>query len=191
MAFCCVAALALIPGACRGDSSESKVKRWAVEVLDAEAQAAPDVGPESVKVNGPAAQKAPETSSPRTSMAACELLVNRACEGLGPFSDECAEARQALPRHPAGVWAEACSELVDKYVTLIRPDAQGKKVNACRDLMILSCERFGQRSWQCKQTRGQINHLGKTGNREACVGDLLAWELKRVSERLRGHSTPQ
>ena len=181
-----MAALALIPGACRGDSSESKVKRWAVEVLDAEAQAAPDVPAELVGVNSRPAQKTSKPSAPRNSMTACELLVSRACEGLGPFSDECAEARQTLPRHPAAIWTEACSELVDKYVTLIRADAQGRKVNACRELMILSCELYGQRSWQCKQTRGQINHLGKTGNREACVGDLLAWELKRVSERLRG-----
>jgi hypothetical protein len=118
-------------------------------------------------------------------MAACKLIVDRACEGLGAYSDECAEARSTLPTRPASSWAEACSALVDRYVTLIRPEASGKTVHACRELMILSCEFHGQRSWQCKQTRGQINHLGKTGNREACVGDLFAWHLKRVAERLR------
>lgn len=116
-------------------------------------------------------------------MAPCKLLADRACEGLGPYSDECAEARAVVPSSPSGTWTEACSALVDKYVSLVRPGGHGKKVNACRELMILTCEFHGQRSWQCKQGREQVNHLGRMGKREACVGDLMLWELKQIAQQ--------
>ena len=160
------------------------MKRWASEVLDAQSQDELELPAEKTPPSI-AVRNTPGTSQPLpNTMAACKLIVDRACEGLGSYSDECAEARKTVPKRPSAAWANACSGLVDRYVTLIRAGATGKTVNACRELMILSCEFHGQRSWQCKQTRGQINHLGKTGNREACVGDLLTWHLKRVAERL-------
>ena len=112
--------------------------------------------------------------------AACHELVERACQALGPHSDECQEAKALLPliitpEHHAG-----CSAILDAHVRPSRQAKRRRRLNSCRRLMRAVCGAAGGSTWVCRQTRADASRLWRTGQREACLGDLLLFEARRL-----------
>ena len=167
----------LLLGGCGKPTPESKVRRWASQVMvDVEAGEAPtvDVAQGRVPAQMPVA-KAPKPDG-------CSLIVERACRGLGPYTDECAEARGVVPREPTAAWHNACAGLVDEYESYLTGDGRGRGPHPCKTRMVKKCGLHGLRSHECKEAKSESARLGRSGRRDACLGDLLAWELFQVAE---------
>ena len=172
-----LALLLLAWAGCSKPTPESKVRRWASQVMsDADSGATPkeDVSP----TRKPVPTQRPETKTTN----GCSLIAARACRGLGPYTDECAEARRVIPQKPSAAWLEACGRLVDEYQSYLTGDGRGQGPHPCKTRMVKKCGLHGLRSHECKEAKSESARLGRSGRRDACLGDLLAWELAQVAE---------
>ena len=118
------------------------------------------------------AQPQPQPQVLASPVKSCEKLIEQACEALGAHSDECQEARALLPHLAVPAHQSACTALL---VTEIEPrqDKGKKRLNPCRRLIRAVCKLEGGGSWQCKQAKADASRLWRTGQRQACLGDLL------------------
>jgi hypothetical protein len=167
---------------CEKRKPEDKIRRWATEVWTQEETPRPTL--ESLTLDGedealslrPVDPDLPSEKRDPKKEDACERLMASACDALGVHTEECLEARSALPRHRDEEVKEGCLTLLQKYVT----DSKISKVKACRMLENRVCKVFGSRSPECVYTRADMRRLGKAGNTMACFGDLLLWEARQI-----------
>ena len=158
---------------------ESKVKRWAT---DAQMQP-PELAPrehEGAAPSAPSPTTPDPVKVPLPVSKGCTILVDRACQALGPHTDECQEGRRLLTVSPTPEQHARCASIVS---TDADPPVEGERagrVNACRRLMHAVCEVSGASTWSCKQTRADASRLWRTGRADACLGDLLLWELRQL-----------
>jgi hypothetical protein len=181
-ALACVVAMALLAAAC-GRTPDDKVSRWAAEVLPAPA---PEV---ALEVAAPAEPEAAasEAEGPdavdELAMAPCERLLYRACQGLGPDGEECAEARRAFPADRTPEWEMGCQAVLDRHQDLIDAGgepARGSGRNACRLLQERLCAESGVNTWACREARDDANRLRRQRRTASCLGDLLLREQAAV-----------
>ncbi|MEZ4264840.1 MAG: hypothetical protein R3F39_00565 [Myxococcota bacterium] len=180
-ATCGVALLALACACSR--TPDDKVVRWAAEVLPPpEPVAAADVSaPE------PPSAPAPDDEGPaevdELAMPPCERLLYRACLGLGPNGEECAQARRSFPPDRTPEWDQACQAVLDRHQDLIDADGEpvrGKGRNACRLLQQRLCEESGVNTWACREARDDANRLRRQRQTTSCLGDLLLREQAAI-----------
>lgn len=178
--FRLLVAAMLVVAACPGDDEgrarSPKIKRWATEVLPPPAPPeVPDVSEEESRPAVPA-EDATSTARPRD---ACEVLIEMACSALGPHTEECHEAQRVLPRERTPEWRDGCQHVIDEHVTEPAPEWAGRRRNACRRLERRICKDVGAETWQCRQARADASRL-RWERPQACLGDLLSWEAKRL-----------
>lgn len=107
----------------------------------------------------------------------CRGLIDAACELLGRFSQECAEARAATP----GLLSEDLDGQCDEALARFR-DRYGDEVppSACRHLADLVCQGAGAGTEACEEARVRAKVLRKPYLRRACLGDLLLLRARRI-----------
>lgn len=178
---CVLAALALT--AC-GRSADDKIARWAVEVLP---PPAPEVLVDEVTPAEPKPEAPPDEQGPEAvdelAMHPCERLLYRACLGLGPDGEECAEARRAFPAERTPASETGCQEVLDRLQSLIDANgepARGSGRNACRLLQERLCQESGVNTWACREARADANRLRRQRRTSSCLGDLLLREQAAV-----------
>lgn len=116
-------------------------------------------------------------------MAPCERLLYRACLGLGPDGEECAEARRAFPAERPPTWETACQATLDRHQVLIDSGGEpprGSGKNACRLLQERLCDESGTNTWACREARDDANRLRRQRQTKSCLGDLLLREQAAI-----------
>ncbi|MCB9729118.1 MAG: hypothetical protein H6744_06690 [Deltaproteobacteria bacterium] len=167
-----------------GREPADKVVRWAAEVLPATTAEAPepeDASTTAPPVEAPAAE--PADADEDAALTPCERLLARACEGLGPDGEECAEARRAFPAERPPEWEAACDAVLERHHALIEAKgepARGKGLNACRLLQQRLCEESGPNTWACQEARDDANRLRRQRQTTSCLGDLLLREQAAI-----------
>ena len=136
-------------------------------------------------------EPAPEVTPPPQAPAerqvrACTVLIQRACKALGQHSDECQEARSLLPKVVTPEHHAGCQSILEVHVEPRRSGTRGRRLNPCRRLIRAVCRDTKATTWMCKQTRKDASRLWRTGHGEACLGDLLLVEARRVFSAQRG-----
>ena len=166
---------AIIATAC-GQPTTDKVARRATE-----AEMPGPVTEESVSVEAPVevVSKAPvPVEPPRT--PSCERLIQRACEALGEHSDECQEVRSLVTGPVTPEQHSGCLSILEAHVLPKRSGKRKRRLNPCRRLIRAVCRDSQASTWACKQTRADASRLWRTGDGEACLGDLLLVEARSV-----------
>ncbi|MGB0592450.1 MAG: hypothetical protein ACPGU1_22420 [Myxococcota bacterium] len=139
------------------------------------------VAEEPVSVEAPeeVVSKAPVPVAPRREPS-CERLIKRACEALGEHSDECQEARSLIKGPVTPEQHSGCFSILETHVLPNRSGKRTRRLNPCRRLIRAVCRASKASTWACKQTRADASRLWRTGNGEACLGDLLLVEARGV-----------
>ena len=170
-----VGLLALTACACEPSSGDKVTRRATAAEMPGPVVASPVDEPVAV----PEVTPPPQTPT-ESRVSPCMALIQRACKALGPHSDECQEGRSLLPsvvtpEHDAG-----CQGILEVHVEPRRSGSRGRRLNPCRRLIRAVCRDTKATTWMCKQTRTDASRLWRTGHGEACLGDLLLVEARRL-----------
>lgn len=100
----------------------------------------------------------------------CVALVERACELLGVFSEECAEARARGPGKRTLEAQEICATELEAW-----EEGEGKASStlACWRVAKARCKIYGTKSRICTESKAVWKTLRKRAQRKACQGDIL------------------
>ncbi len=166
-------------GACRADPADKVVKwprRWPAAASALDPDAADDLSPDAFV--GPPLPEVPPRKPP------CVEVVERACEALGRYSEECLEGRSALPAARHAELRIACAALLERH---FGDGPKRSRVHPCRLLERAKCATLGRHTQECKLIREDASRLRRKRLGEVCRGDLLMWEARRLfSDRVSG-----
>jgi hypothetical protein len=177
----CIGAL-LVVGCSR--EPESKVKRWASEIPTVAPSRAPSVDPlmEPIPQRVDASQMAPGPkhikASPPIEPHSCARLVDRACATLGVHSDECREVRDLVPTPEPPAIRAACSSVIESQQRLLNPGDLSEGQSPCLLFVRKTCKRSGYKSELCEEAKDASRLLTAARRTDACIGELLLFELK-------------
>jgi hypothetical protein len=107
----------------------------------------------------------------------CLHLVERACELLGEFSQECTEARSRASRISRRGDHQECVQILSVFEVTHATDTRR---NPCRVLARRVCSARGRATRECRDRRDGIKRLMKPTERSACRGDLLLEEARTI-----------
>ncbi len=107
----------------------------------------------------------------------CVALVDRACEMLGQFSEECAQARARRPQERPLEAQELCAEILTTF-----EDGEGKArpTLACWRVAKARCKVLGKKSRPCVESKAAWKTLRKRAQRKACQGDILLFRAREA-----------
>lgn len=170
-------AVGLVLAGCSKDPQQ-KIRRWATQVEPpADAAAPPSASDTSAEPVGPPASAVTRVE-PAPRVDACDTLIDRACKGLGPFSEECRVAKSRLPPDRPPEWRTACAQVVDTYKDLLRDHEEIPSPHPCWRLMRRKCKVQGFKTFECRQVQSETARLTRRRNVDPCIGDLLLFELE-------------
>ena len=177
----CIGTL-LVTGCSR--EPESKIKRWASEIPTVAPSRAPSADPlmEPIPQHVDAVQTAPSLthikSSPPVEPHSCARLVDRACATLGVHSDECREVRDLVPTSEPPAVRAACSSVIESQQRLLIRGELSEGQSPCLLLVRKTCKRSGYKSEPCEEAKVASRLLTAARRTDACIGELLLFELK-------------
>lgn len=111
---------------------------------------------------------------------ACHRLVERACEALGPYSQECLQIESMVPKDPRHRWRRGCERILRRRSGFLAGSGSRVPGDPCEAFADYRCRTQGEESVACRRVRQQADRLRADERRATCLGGLLFAEIETL-----------